>query len=459
MGFDARPFSEERDEAGAFRPGYAQLFKALDGVDLSQLSAEVNRRLASWEVRFGEEPFVVDPVPRLIDGAEWEPLCLGLAQRAAAINRFLHDAYAEQRIVDAGLIPSDVLHEAVGFEPDLVGRLPGAAHPAAIIGFDVVRGPDGRFLVLEDNLRTPSGFEYALAARRALTEVLPAGCPEPRPVDPMTYELLDGVLRSTAPDGVADPSMILLTDGPENVAYREHSRAAAEIDVPLVTLDQLVADGDRLRVRLVNGVERHVDVVYRRSDEDRVRDDHGRVAKVAEALVPAWLAGNLGLVNAFGNGVADDKLVHAHVEEFIRFYLGEEPSVRSVPTYGFVGEDDHPPTKERFRSQVVKPRHGHGGKGVIIGSRTADHELDQLASEVASDPGGYISQPTVALSRHPTVIEGELEPRHIDLRAFAFCGDEVRLMPGGLSRVALEKDKLVVNSSQSGGGKDTWIIG
>ncbi len=459
MGFDARPFSEAQDETGAFRAGYAQLFEALEGIDLSRLSAEVNGRLASWGVTFGAEPFVVDPMPRLIGVAEWEPLVAGLAQRAGALNRFLHDAYAEQRIVEAGLVPSDVLHEAVGFEPDLVGRLRDPPHPAGIVGFDVVRAPDGRFLVLEDNVRTPSGFEYALAARRALTEALPAGCPVPRPVDPITYELLDATLRAAAPDGVADPSMVVLTDGPENVAYCEHARAAVEIDVPLVTLDQLIADGDRLRVRLANGVERHVDVLYRRCDEDRVRDEHGRLTAIAQALVPSWLAGNLGLVNAFGNGLADDKLVHAHVEEFVRFYLGEEPTVRSVPTYGFVGEDDEPPSKERFRDHVVKPRHGHGGEGVIIGSRTADHELDQLADEVARDPRAYISQPTVALSRHPTVIEGELEPRHIDLRAFAFCGDQVTLMPGGLSRVALEKDKLVVNSSQAGGGKDTWIIG
>jgi uncharacterized circularly permuted ATP-grasp superfamily protein len=459
MGFDDHPYSEERDEAGAFRPGYAQLFKALQGVDLSRLSADVNDHLASAGVNFGTEPFIVDPVPRLIDGAEWEPLVDGLVQRAHALNRFLIDAYREQRIVEAGLVPADVLHEAVGFEPDLEHRLPDTAYPAAIIGFDVVRAPDGEFLVLEDNLRTPSGFEYALAARRALAEALPAGFPKPRPTDPITYELLDSTLRAAAPPGVADPSMVVLTDGPHNVAYCEHSRAAAELNVPLVTLDQLEADGERLRARLGDGAVRDVDVVYRRSNEDRVRDEHGQITEVAQVLVPPWLAGNLGLVNAFGNGLADDKLIHAHVEDFIRFYLKAEPLVRSVPTYGFVGDDDEPPSKDRFRGHVVKPRHGHGGKGVVIGSRTPDHELEELATEVARDPGSYISQPTVSLSRHPTVIEGELEPRHIDLRAFAFCGEQVRLMPGGLSRVALEKDKLVVNSSQAGGGKDTWIVG
>ncbi len=376
-----------------------------------------------------------------------------------ALNQFLLDAYGEQRIVEAGLVPSDVLHEAVGFEFELEGRLPAIASPAAIIGFDVVRAPDGQFLVLEDNLRTPSGFEYALAARRALTETLPAGCPVPRPIDPITYELLEAALRAAAPPGGAEPSIVVLTDGPENVAYREHARAAEELDVPLVTLDQLVTDGDRLLVRLPGGGERRVDVLYRRCDEDRVRDEHGGLTEVAQAVLPPWLAGNMGLVNAFGNGVADDKLLHSHVEDFIRFYLHEEPSVRSVPTHRFSEDLDKPPHREHLRGDVIKPRHGHGGKGVIIGPRAADHELDQLAGEVHRDPGSYIRQPTVALSRHPTVIEGELEPRHIDLRAFAFCGDEVQLMPGGLSRVALEKDKLVVNSSQAGGGKDTWIIG
>lgn len=458
MAFDAHPFSEERDATGALRAGYEELFEALATADLASLSAQVNRHLALRHVTFGRSPFVVDPVPRLIAGAEWDELAAGLAQRARALNHFLRDAYGAQRIVEAGILPVSAIREAEGFEPDLAGRLPEAPAAAAIIGFDVVRDPDGRFLVLEDNARTPSGYEYALAVRDALSDTLPAGVPRPRPVEHVTGELLAAALRAAAPAGVTAPSMVVLTDGPDNVAYSEHSRAAARIGVPLVTLDQLISRGNCLRVSLPGGQEREVDVVYRRSDEDRIRDEHGRLTDVAWTLLPAWLSGNLGLVNAFGNGLADDKLIHGHVEEFIRFYLREEPIVRSVPTHAFDAPVDPRATRERLRRHVVKPRWGHGGRGVVIGPHASAAELERLVTEVTQQPGRFISQPTVALSRHPTVIAGQLEPRHIDLRAFAFSGTEVGVMPGGLSRVALEKDKLVVNSSQDGGGKDTWIV-
>ena len=457
MAFDGEPFREEGEE-GALRPGYAELFGALEGVDLAELTARVNRHLADRGVTFGSRPFIIDPIPRMITSAEWEQLTAGLGQRAQALNRFLLDAYGAQEIVQAGIVSSEAIHEAEGFEPDLAGRLPSGSPPAAIVGFDVVREPSGRFLVLEDNVRTPSGFEYALAARAALAEHLPPGHPLPRATDPITGELLISVLRAAVPDGRSDPSIAMLTDGPSNVAYSEHSRAAARIGVPLVTLDQLEPRGDELYAKLENGEWRRVDVLYRRCDEDRVRDEHGELTDVARAVLRPWLSGNLGLVNAFGNGVADDKLVHSHVDDFIRFYLGQEPDVPSVPTYDFSGPAGEEETKDRLREHVVKPRHGHGGTGVVIGPQATGPEIDDLADEVARRPDSYISQPTISLSFHPTVIDDHLEPRHVDLRVFAFSGDQIAFMPGGLSRVALEKDKLVVNSSQSGGGKDTWIL-
>ncbi|HWE09118.1 MAG TPA: circularly permuted type 2 ATP-grasp protein [Solirubrobacteraceae bacterium] len=251
---------------------------------------------------------------------------------------------------------------------------------------------------------------------------------------------------------------MILTDGPANVAHTEHERAAARIGVPLVTLDQLIADGDRLWARLSGGEVRPVDVVYRRCDEDRVRDDSGEVTPVARALLPAWLAGKLGLVNAFGNGLADDKLILGQVEDFIRFYLGEEPLVPSVPTYDLSDPAERHQTLDDLRGHVVKPRHGHGGNGVVIGAAASPEELDRLARDIARDPQQYVSQPIVSLSCHPAVIDGRLEPRHVDLRAFAFCAQDFMVMPGGLSRVALEEGKLVVNSSQAGGGKDTWVV-
>jgi uncharacterized circularly permuted ATP-grasp superfamily protein len=455
---DAHGFDEHRDASGAFRPGYAQLFAVLDGADLAALSEKVARHLAEQEMSFGGQPFVIDPVPRLITADEWEALAAGLAQRARALNEFLFDAYGAQRVVESGIVPGAALSAAEGFEPDLVGRLPQTGAPAGIIGFDVVRDPGGRFLVLEDNARTPSGFEYAIAARSALTESLPPGWPAPRPIDPLTPQLLAGVLRAAAPPGTEDPVIVVLTDGPANVAYAEHARAAARLSVPLVTLEQLVTRGDRLHLRAGDGSERRVDAVYRRSDEDRIRDEDGQLTEVAELVLPAWLSGNLGLVNAFGNGLADDKLIHSHVDDFIRFYLEQEPLVPSVPTYRFDGTADTRVSSARLREQVTKPRHGHGGTGVVVGPHAEPEALEQLAGEIRRQPDQFISQPTVFLSRHPTVIDGELRLRHVDLRAFAFSAEEVALMPGGLSRVALEEGKLVVNSSQNGGGKDTWVI-
>jgi uncharacterized circularly permuted ATP-grasp superfamily protein len=450
-------FEEDRDQAGSPRPGYTELLQALGTVDLAALSAEVTERLERHGVTFAGGPFVIDPVPRLISSTEWDTLAEGLAQRARALNRFLLDAYGAQEVVDAGIVSAETIREAEGFEPDLMGRLPGHDWPAAIVGFDVVRDRDGAFLVLEDNVRTPSGFAYALAARESLLEALPAGCPDRRPIDPVTYELLAGVLVAAAASPGAEPSIVVLTDSADNVAYYEHARAAARLGAPLITPRDLIADGERLRVRLPDDGIRDVDVVYRRTDEDRVRDEHGELTEVAGKLLPSWLGGNVGLVNAFGNGLADDKLVHSHVEDFIRFYLGEEPIARSVPTTSVAAELET--VIEQLGQLVVKPRHGHGGSGVVIGPHAEPADLERLAQELQREPERYISQPTVPLSRHPTVIDGRLEPRHVDLRAFAFAGGEhVALMPGGLSRVALDAGALVVNSSQRGGGKDTWVL-
>jgi uncharacterized circularly permuted ATP-grasp superfamily protein len=416
----------------------------------------VDRHVEQHGVTFGERSFAIDPLPRLITAAQWDKLAAGLAQRSRALNRFLLDAYGEQKAVQAGIVPTEVLHEAEGFEPDLMGRKIDHRWPAAVVGFDVVRDTDGEFLVLEDNVRTPSGYSYALAAREAVEETLPPGCPDRRAIDPLTYELLAGVMRAAAPEGVADPSIVLLTDTPENVAYYEHTQAAARLGVPLAVPADLIAEGQRLQVRLPGGEVRPVDVVYRRTDEDRVRDETGRLTEVAGKLLAPWLAGNIGLVNAFGNGVADDKLVHSHVEDFVRFYLGEEPLVRSVPTTEVAA--DPQAVISQLEELVVKPRHGHGGKGVVIGPHAEREDLDRLATELEKNPERYISQPTVRLSRHPTVIDGCLEHRHVDLRAFAFAGEDVAMMPGGLSRVAFDEGALVVNSSQNGGGKDTWVV-
>jgi uncharacterized circularly permuted ATP-grasp superfamily protein len=462
MGSDgprARPYDEDRAHDGSPRPGYEQVLAALAGVDLGELSRAIAEWLDDQGVTFGVQPFTVDPVPRLLAAAEWEPLASGLAQRTRALNLFLQDAYGARRIVAAGLIADQLIDGAEGYEPDLAGRLPPGSPPAAIIGFDLVREPGGEFLVLEDNLRTPSGIAYLLAARGALSAKLPPGFPPPRPIDPLLYELLGATLRAAAPAGlVHEPVIVVLTDGPDNVAHYEHSCLARGLGLPLITPEDLEPDGERLNARLAGDHVRPVDVVYRRTDEDRIRDELGRVTPVAELLMPAWLSGNIGLVNAFGNGVADDKLMHGHVEDFVRFYLEQEPQVRSVPTLALDSPDAGREAIGRLGELVIKPRHGHGGAGVTIGSQAGEAELALARAELEAHPEQYVAQPIVPLSRHPTVIDGRLEPRHVDLRPFAFFADDVSLAPGGLSRVAFDAGEMVVNSSQNGGGKDTWVL-
>ncbi len=462
MGSDYRgrpPFEEHRDADGRVRPAYERLLAALEGVDLEELYQQVVQRLADDGASFGDQPFVIDIIPRVLSGAEWEPLARGLEQRTRALNAFLTDAYGERRIVAAGIVDAATIDGAEGYEPDLAGCLPGISPPAPIIGFDLVRDPDGMFLVLEDNLRTPSGIAYLTAARDALTAVLPATIPRPRPVDPEIYQLLRATLVAAAPPGSGPaPRLVVLTDGPSNIAHYEHTRLAAAIDVPLATLDQLSTDGERVLMDATDGSRHPVDVVYRRTDEDRIRDEDGAMTPVARTLVPAWLQGKLGLVNAFGNGVADDKLVHAHVEDFVRFYLGEAPLVRSVPTTALDSPQSGADAIERLHELVVKPRHGHGGTGVTIGSQADEEALRRARAELQRHPERYVVQPIVPLSRHPTVIDGQLVPRHVDLRPFAFYAGEVRLAPGGLSRVSFDEGEMIVNSSRNGGGKDTWVL-
>ena len=450
-------YDEDRDDAGVARPGYGETLAALAGSDLDGLRRAVAERLERDGVSFGPDPFVVDPVPRLIGAGEWEALAAGLRQRARALNALLRDAYGERRIVSAGVVSAETLECAKGYEPELLGRLPAHGTPAAVIGFDVVRAPDGAFLVLEDNLRTPSGFAYAVAARRALTDVLPPGLPASAPVEPHAWELLGGALRAAAPPGRGtDPTIFILTDGSENVAFYEHKETARQLGAFAGTLDDLVDDGERVAVRLADGGTRQVDVVYRRTNEDGLRTDRGERTDVAQALLAPWLESRIGLVNGFGNGLADDKLVHRYVEDAVRFYLGEEPLVRSVPARAL---DGRRLAVGELRELVVKPRDGFGGDGVVIGAHAKTEDLERLGAAIEEDPERFVAQPIVALSRHPTVIDGRLEPRHVDLRAFAFCGEDVALLPGGLTRVALDAGTLVVNSSQHGGGKDTRVLG
>jgi uncharacterized circularly permuted ATP-grasp superfamily protein len=447
---------------GMPRPHYAELIDALGGMDLARLRDAVNGRVRDAGVTFttseGEQAFVIDPVPRILPAAEWEALAAGLEQRVRALSAFVADAYGERRIVEAGVMPAEVIDTAEGFEADLRGAFPADGPPIGVAGLDVIRAPEGRLRVLEDNVRTPSGFTYAVAARDAVCSALGGAVPEPAAVEDRLLELLRGALRAAAPEG-GDPSIVVVSDGPGGSAWYEHAEVARRLGVPVVTLDDLERRGDHLEVRLEDGRRRPVDVVYRRCDEDRLRDERGDLTPVAEALLDPWLAGRVGLVNGFGTGVADDKLVHGYVEEMVRFYLGETALLEAVPTLDPRHDSVLELVVEDLPSHVVKPRFGHGGRGVVVCAHADDATLERLRADLRRDPGAYVAQPIVVLSQHPTVVDpGRLAPRHVDLRPFVFStAHGVQALPGGLTRVAWDPGALVVNSSQNGGAKDTWV--
>jgi len=448
---------------GEARPHYSALLDELTREDLEGRRAALVAEMEADGVVFagagGVRPFLVDPVPRVIAADEWTPLERGIAQRVRALNGFVADVYADRRIVREGVVPARVVDEAEYHEPLLAGVEVRHDAWATVAGLDLVRGADGRFAVLEDNLRTPSGVAYALAARRKVTGALPeegrAGL-DPRPVDPLAFELLGAALRDAAPEGVDEPFVVLLSDGPGNSAWWEHRVLAERLEVPILTLGDIERRGSGLFACLEEG-KRRIDVVYRRTDLDRlaVGDE---LTVVGEALLEPWREGRIGLANGFGTGVADDKLAHAYVEEMIDFYLGEAPVLPSVPTYDLGDPEVLPGALERLEELVVKPRAGYGGEGVVICPHATDQQVAEVREAVLTEPQRFIAQETVALSRHPTVIDGRLEPRHVDLRPFAYSGARVAVLPGGLTRVAFGAGAMVVNSSQNGGGKDTWVM-
>ena len=433
-------------------------------MDLNRLVDDVANDLRGRGVTFkaghgdGQDEFRVDPVPRVITGDEWAPLAAGLAQRVRALEAFVADAYGSQRIVAAGVVPLEAITTAEYFEPALVGMEHPPRNWISVAGLDVVRDTDGEFKVLEDNLRTPSGLAYAVAAREAVAGKL--GVPDGLRVHSLdtAFDTLKRTIAAAAPDGAEDPTIIVLSDGPHNSAYYEHRTIADRLGVPvLVPADLRLRDG---RVHAwIDSVAKPVDVIYRRTDEDRLHDAGGALTPLGELVGEAWLAGRVSLVNAFGTGVADDKLLHAYVEDIVRFYLDEEPLLRSVPTYDLSRPDHLAMVLERIEELVIKPRDGQGGAGVVVCPHARPDSVAAIKSEIQTRPELYIAQEMVMLSRQPTVCDGRLEPRHVDLRPFVMAHrDEVDVIPGGLTRVAFDAGALVVNSSQNGGAKDTWVL-
>lgn len=459
---DPRFYDEAFAAPGVPRPEYTSLLAALEDVELTgvceSVAQAVSDRGVSFGTRRGALPFRVDPVPRVFGSAEWGDLERGLAQRVSALNAFAADVYGDRRIIEDGVVPERVLEGAAHHEPDLAGvEVPNGVY-AGVAGLDVVRGADGRLMVLEDNLRTPSGLAYTEAAHDALEECLPAIGEHRRPTH-FRWTMFAEALHSAAPEGSkGDPSIAMLSDGPDNSAWWEHEVIARRLDIPIYTLDRLELRDGRLHGR-DDRRALPIDVLYRRTDEDRLRGPDGSPTPVSQALLEPLRSGRLACVNAFGAGVGDDKLVHAYVEEMVRFYLGEEPLVASVPTYDLAEPARRDECLERLAELVVKPRTGHGGHGVVIGPQCEPGEIECLREEILAHPEGFVAQETVALSRHPTVRDGGLAPRHVDLRPFILStGDRVSVVPGGLTRVAFDPGELMVNSTQNGGGKATWVL-
>lgn len=444
---------------GSPREHYDHVLDALAGSDLRALSREVAEHLRGQGASFGGgdgSAFRVDPVPRIVAGSEWARVEAGMAQRARALAAFAADVYGERRIVDAGLVPLRAIESAGHYEPDMVGVEPAGA--GYVVGLDLVRGADGVLRVLEDNIRTPSGIAYTIAARAAVDAHLPASVPTSRADPGAAYLPLAAMVQAAAPAGVDEPLAVLLSDGPHNSAWWEHGQAAQALGVPLVGPRTLSVRAGRLQAEL-NGHARTVDVVYRRTDEDRLRDAQGRPTWIAELLLEPVRAGTLAVVNPLGCGVADDKLLHAYAETMVRFYLDEKPLIESVPTYDLGEPETRRTALARLDGLVVKPRSGLGGEGIVIGPHASSEALREIAERVTARPDDWIAQDLVSLSTHPTVCDGRLEPRHVDLRPFAIGDpDRMQVVPGALTRVAFDRGNIVVNSSQHGGGKDTWVI-
>jgi len=445
----ARPYDEAYDDSGAPRPHYAQVLHAL--ADPGAAAAEAKRRLRQRGVTFGAAPddaVALDPVPRILTEPEWSELQAGIGQRLLAMEAFVIDVYGAGRVFEAGALTREDVEASPHYEPAMRGVAP--RRWIAFTGLDVVRCEDGRFRVIEDQVRMPSGIAYTVAMRETLGDVL--GVEPPQPDLSLVFGELTLALRDAAPPGVDEPSMVLLSEGPTAAGWWEHQQLARELCAPVVTLRDLEQRDGRV-VAWIDGRPRAVDVVYLRTAEDRFTRVDGSPTPIGDALLAPAAAGRVAVVNAPGSGVADDKLVHAHVDKLIRFYLDQEPLLPSIPSR-VVGPDDV------LDDMVVKPRGEMGGEGVLIWRDADEQTRESVREQIAAEPGGWIGQELVQLSVHPSVVDGRLEPRHVDLRPYALLSDSgVRVLPAATTRVALEKGSMIVNSAQGGGAKDTWVPG
>lgn len=402
-----------------------------------------------------------DILPRMIPQKEWSAIEKGLKQRVHALNLFINDIYHDQKIIKDKVFPKELLANSVNFRKECVGVTPPLKLWAHICGSDLVRDGDGTMYVLEDNLRVPSGVSYMLENRSVMKRVFPEMFENMniQPVDDYCSQLFD-MLGSLSPRPADYPEIVVLTPGIFNSAYFEHAYLAQQMGCELVEgRDLIVQDDDCVYMRTVNGLQR-VDVIYRRIDDLFIDPEAFNPNSMlgVPGLMRAWKKGNVALANAPGAGVADDKVVYAFVPEIIKYYLGEEVLLPNVPTYRCMYQDEQDYVLANLEKLVVKPANESGGYGMMIGPKASKKEHEKFAQLIKNDPRNYIAQPTLALSTVPTFVDNKVEPRHVDLRPFILSGNEVSVTMGGLTRVALRKGSLVVNSSQGGGSKDTWIV-
>ena len=405
-----------------------------------------------------------DLIPRIIPAHEWQSMELGLVQRVTALNRFVHDVYHEQDILKAGIVPREQVLNNAQFRKEMMGvNVPGNIY-SHISGIDIVRAPnaqgEGEYYVLEDNLRVPSGVSYMLEDRKMMMRLFPELFSTYK-VAPVAHypDLLLETLRDSSPENVSEPTVVVLTPGMYNSAYFEHAFLAQQMGVELVEGQDLFVKDKFVYMRTTRG-PRRVDVIYRRVDDDFLDPLVFRPTSTlgCAGLLDAYRHGNVAICNAIGTGVADDKSIYPYVPKMIEFYLGEKPILNNVPTFMCRNPDDLAYTLANLKDLVVKEVHGAGGYGMLVGPASTKAEIEEFRQALLAKPEGYIAQPTLSLSSCPTFVESGVAPRHIDLRPFVLSGKTVQMVPGGLTRVALKEGSLVVNSSQGGGTKDTWIL-
>lgn len=412
------------------------------------------------EAQGTERIFPFDIVPRIVEADEWDRIERGLRQRIYALNQFIDDLYHDQKILKDKIIPEHVINSGKAFRPECAKLNPQRGIWCHVTGLDLVRDGDGEIYVLEDNLRVPSGVSYVLENRAVLKRTFPEvfQAMNVRPVEDYPNRLLE-TLQFLAPSSLAHPNVVVLTPGMYNSAYYEHSFLAQQMGVELVEGRDLVVDKGFVYMRTTKGMER-VDVIYRRVDDDFLDPKVFRKDSLlgVPGIMEVYRQGHVALANAPGTGVADDKVVYAYVPKIIKYYLGEEPILPNVPTYLCWDESDRKYVLENIEKLVVKPANESGGKGMLVGPHSTKKEQAEFAELIVDNPRNYIAQPTLSLSRVPTLIDDHFEGRHVDLRPYILYGKDIHVIPGGLTRVALEKGSLVVNSSRGGGSKDTWVL-